>query len=105
MKLLSKIDAGKVEQPSRKAARSGKKDGERESDRISQLEKIVMIMAKQVLQTAQATRMMKSILMINIEVHTESHAVRTAKEATEMWETMRKKMLDEGKTDEEIKRH
>ena len=41
--------------------------------------------------------------MINIEIHSESFAVRTAKEATEQWDTMRKKMLDDGKTNEEVK--
>ena len=29
--------------------------------------------------------------------------IRTAKEAAEQWDTMRKKMLEEGKTNEEVK--
>ena len=75
----------------------------KESDRVAVLDKIILVMARQLLGVSQASRMLKSVLIINMEVNTESFAVRTAKEATEQWDTSRKRMLDAGKTNEQVK--
>ena len=104
MDLLDKIGgaATSSERPAKTSRAAPKHEKEIES-RLSKMEEILAIVCKISLNNAMQMRAVKSVLMDNMELHSESHAIRIAKEVSGKRSEKQKELKDSGMPGPEVK--